>query len=320
MKFKALGMKSRSFVTIGAGREIARAAEFSDITAMTGHPSPTLQSALAEDARTDRQAVLVAIAIVAAFTVVNSLSGITEYRREGLQINPAYFWIYEMSSLIIHVPILFALSWFTRRFPPAPGAWGKTLLIYAGGAVAYSAVHVFGMVMVRKIVFALIYGEAYHFVSSTRPWLVEAIYEFRKDLLAFAMFVGLFALWRSRAEARREADAARREASETSRLTLKCGGRTIFIDAASIDYAKAAGNYVEITAGAKTHLARITMAALEEQLAGAGAPIVRTHRSWIVNRTRIEEILPAGDGDVTVKLKSGADIPGSRRYRDRLEA
>jgi DNA-binding LytR/AlgR family response regulator len=92
----------------------------------------------------------------------------------------------------------------------------------------------------------------------------------------------------------------------------------MFLDAAAIEFAKAAGNYVEISAAGKTHLARITMAALEDQLAGAGAPVIRVHRSWLVNKQRIAEINPAGDGDVTIRMQGGAEIPGSRRYRERL--
>ncbi|MCB2112892.1 MAG: LytTR family DNA-binding domain-containing protein [Parvularculaceae bacterium] len=287
---------------------------------MIGRPSASLQRALADDARTDRQAVLIAIGIIAGFTIVNSLSGITEYHRIGVDTPAVYFWIYEASSFIIHVPILFAMAWFTRRFPLTADGWPRLAAIYAAGALAYSIVHVAGMVAIRKAVFAAFFGETYHFVSADRPFAIEAVYEFRKDALGFAILTGLFTLWRSRADALRERDAARREASETSRLTLKCGGRTIFIDAGSIEYAKAAGNYVEIVAGGKTHLARITMAALEEQLAGAGAPVVRAHRSWLVNKSQIAEIIPAGDGDVTIRLRSGDEAPGSRRYRDRLGA
>jgi len=287
---------------------------------MLDRSSAPLQKALADDARTDRQAVLIAIGIVAAFTVVNSLSGITEYHRIGVETPAVNIWIYEISSLIIHVPILYALAWFTRRFPITADDWPRLAAIYVAGALAYSFVHVVGMVLIRKAAFAVFFGGTYTFASADRPLSIEAIYEFRKDALAFAMFSGLFALWRSRADALRERDAAKREASETHRLTLKCGGRIMYLDAGSIDYAKAAGNYVEIVASGKTHLARITMAALEEQLAGAGAPIVRAHRSWLVNKTKIAEIIPAGDGDVTIRLKSGEEAPGSRRYRERLGA
>ena len=39
-----------------------------------------------------------------------------------------------------------------------------------------------------------------------------------------------------------------------------------------------------------------------------------------VNRDRIAEIAPNGDGDVRITMADGAVIPGSRRYRDRLPA
>ncbi len=320
MKIKARGIKHSLPGTISAGPPIAGRREFGDIFAMTVQNSAPLQKALADDARIDRQAIAIAMVIVTGFTIVNSLSAITEYRREGMDINPLHPWIYETSSLIVHAPLLFAIAWFTRRFPFPADGWVRALPVYALGAAFYSALHIFGMVAIRMAVFAFVLGGEYRFFSESRPVAVELLYEFRKDALSFAIFVGLFSLWRSRADALRDAEAAKREAAETSRLTLKCGGRTMFLDAASIDYAKAAGNYVEIAANGKTHLARITMAALEEQLAGAGAPIVRAHRSWLVNRTKIAEIIPSGDGDVAVKLTTGEEIPGSRRYRERLGA
>ena len=43
-----------------------------------------------------------------------------------------------------------------------------------------------------------------------------------------------------------------------------------FLDARSLDWAEAAGNYVEVRANGGTHLARISLSALGEQLAEAG--------------------------------------------------
>ncbi|MEO1105411.1 MAG: LytTR family DNA-binding domain-containing protein, partial [Pseudomonadota bacterium] len=64
--------------------------------------------------------------------------------------------------------------------------------------------------------------------------------------------------------------------------------------------------------------ARTTLGALEQLLAAAGSPHMRVHRSYIVNLDAIREIVPTSAGDVTVRLSSGAEIPGSRRHRDRL--
>lgn len=277
-----------------------------------------LYHALKEDARADRQAWAIAVVILVGFFIVDSLSIITEIERAGKPLRPALPWIYEGSSALMLALILPAVALVTRRIPLTAETWKTALPLYLAAAAIYSAVHIAGMVAIRKAMFFLLWGEQYLFFDERRRVVAEIIYEFRKDLLSFCVFSGLFLLWRNLLQARREADVARREAAETSRLTLKCGGKTMFLDAASIDFAKAAGNYVEIAAGGKTHLARITMAALEEQLAGAGAPIVRAHRSWLVNKSKIAEIVPAGDGDVTIRMKSGAEAPGSRRYRERL--
>jgi len=82
----------------------------------------------------------------------------------------------------------------------------------------------------------------------------------------------------------------------------------------------AASNYVEVATQNKTHLARSTLAAIERQRRDAGARAIRVHRSYVVNADHIREITPTGEGDVKIELSHGAIIPGSRRYRDRLQA
>ena len=119
---------------------------------------------------------------------------------------------------------------------------------------------------------------------------------------------------------RHERLADGRHARQTGRVTLKSGGRTIWIDARTFDWAEAAGNYVEVRAAGRSHLARIGLAALEAQLREAGLDVVRIHRSFLVNRGSLQEVQPLGDGDFQVKTKDGAILRGSRRYRRNLEA
>jgi DNA-binding LytR/AlgR family response regulator len=56
---------------------------------------------------------------------------------------------------------------------------------------------------------------------------------------------------------------------------------------------------------------RTTLAAVEAELGPAG--FVRTHRSWLVNASRLTGLLPEGSGDWTVELGE-AKAPLSRRY------
>jgi len=117
-----------------------------------------------------------------------------------------------------------------------------------------------------------------------------------------------------------EATAACRDARETQRLTLKCGGRVMHLEATNFLAAKAAGNYVEIDFQTGSHLARITLGELQNQLLEARVDAIRCHRSWLVNQDQIREIRPTGEGDVEITLDSGQQIPGSRRYRDQLRS
>ena len=89
------------------------------------------------------------------------------------------------------------------------------------------------------------------------------------------------------------------------------------LDPAQITWIEAAGNYVEIHAGGAAHLARGTLAAFEERLAGRG--FLRVHRSRLVNRARVTTFKPTPSGDLEITLDDGSVIGGSRRFRNTLE-
>jgi two-component system LytT family response regulator len=89
------------------------------------------------------------------------------------------------------------------------------------------------------------------------------------------------------------------------------------IDIAEIDRIIAAGNYVEIHAGAKRHLLRETMTSLEARL--DPRCFIRVSRAAIVSIARIREVQPLFNGDFVVLLKNGAQVNGSRRYRAALD-
>ena len=61
---------------------------------------------------------------------------------------------------------------------------------------------------------------------------------------------------------------------------------------------------------------RTTMAAIEERL--DPARFVRVHRSYLVNLDYLAEIEPLDTGDARLKLRDGAQVPCSRRYRAQL--
>ena len=274
---------------------------------------------MARDRRIDLWAWLIVSAILIGFFSVDVLSEMTDAAYAGKPGAWHRFFFFDGTSNLVLVTMLPLLLWFTRRVPFDLADWKTSLPLYALASLVWSVVHVGAMVVLRKLLYPAFFDGPYRFERIGGIGL-EFLYEYRKDLLGFAVFIGIIYAIRRIAELRRELEVAREEAGRTARLTLKSGGSTLFLDAGAIDWAKAAGNYVEISAGGRIHLARITLTALEDQLGAAGAGILRTHRSWLVNGERIAEIRPTGDGDQVAMLSTGDEVPVSRRYRESVAA
>lgn len=269
-----------------------------------------LQSGI--DRRVAMRTVLIALCFFPAVAIINALSLLTDAERMRLTLDPREAFILELTSITALFAALPVAILVERRFPLSAERWKQALAAYVAASIVFSALHVGIMILLRKIVFPLVLDVSYAFVDD---FLRDSLYEYRKDLLPYAAMIAVLCLVRQVEESRIEAVAARAEARDTGRLTLKSGGRVIYLDGNTLDWAEAAGNYVEVHAGGRTHLARTSLAALAEQLGDAGVDIVQIHRSRIVNRARIEQTVPSGDGDFRVKLLDGTELRGSRRYR-----
>ncbi|HEX4269704.1 MAG TPA: LytTR family DNA-binding domain-containing protein [Steroidobacteraceae bacterium] len=103
-----------------------------------------------------------------------------------------------------------------------------------------------------------------------------------------------------------------------SRIAVKSVGRTVFVNADSVDWLETAGNYVCLHAGKDTHVVRETMNRLEAQL--DPARFVRIHRSTMVRIEAIREVQPLFNGDRVVILHNGSKLTLSRSYRDKARA
>ncbi len=277
--------------------------------------SPPSVSDAEVDRRVLRSASLIAAAFLAGVALVNALTLLTDAARAGRPLDPPVPWILEYSSVTVLAALVPVLALLERRFPLKPGAWRGALLAHATGSVVFSALHICGMIVLRKIAYAAILGKSYRFFDEP---LRDLAYEYRKDLLTYATILLVLALLRGVEERRRETALARSEARKTGRLVFKSGGRTVWLDARSLHWAEAAANYVDVRANGATHLLRISLTALEQQLRAAGVDVVRVHRSRIVNRAKIMEIIPSRDGDFHVRMSDGAELKGSRRYRHLL--
>ena len=246
------------------------------------------------------------LGITAAFMVVNSLTVLTD--SPSLRFWAP--WVWEGTSAL-SLALLIWLPWLAGVFAPTGllnDGWrarGRFLALHLGAAFLYSLLHVGLMVAMRHGVYAAL-GETYDYGHPVERF----IYEFRKDLLSYGLFVGVFWSVRSLREAR---ESPVRPVS----FDIRDGARLIRAPLGDILAVASAGNYVEfILADGRRPLMRATLAAVEVELERCG--FVRTHRSWLVNAARMSGLRPEGSGDWTVEL-GALEAPLSRRYSEALE-
>lgn len=267
--------------------------------------------------RVARRVFLIMALFLLAIGVLNTATIMADAQRDGLVLDPRVPFVLEMGSVLALVALVPLVTLFERRVPFTAESWKSALLWHVLGSVVFSLLHVALFIAIRTLVYAVLFGAPYAYFHDI---FGDLLYEYRKDLFPYAVLILMLGLQRSLEEHRREAEAARADARQTGKLTLKAGGRTIFLDAASLDWASAAGNYVEIRANGATHLTRISLSALEQLLSDAGVDVARVHRSHLVNRAKVREIAPVRDGDFKIRMADGSELRGSRRYRTSLPA
>jgi two-component system LytT family response regulator len=103
----------------------------------------------------------------------------------------------------------------------------------------------------------------------------------------------------------------------TTRMIFKSRGRILFLSVDDIRWIEAQENYVRICTGKDSHLLRETIGSLENRLDPNS--FLRVHRSAIVNLHHVKEVKNESDGDATVILKSGEQVPMSRSYRSKIQ-
>lgn len=268
------------------------------------------------DKQSDRMAFWFAALFMVLSWVIISSSLQLEAVRNGQIVNWVEPWLREFTSHISLLGLVLIIPFILTRFPLTLENWKWRLPIYVGAFLTYSVLHILLMVGLRKLSYPVLIDTSYSFgLSSPLNW----VYEMRKDVFSFVLFLAGFLTSRQIGQLKLEADITKQDARTNHQLTFKCGGRTIFMQAGEIIWAKAASNYIEVRTAHKTHLARMTLGRLKELLVEAGAAHVQTHRSYMVRQDAIREIIPTGEGDAKLILMNGDEIPASRGYRKNLE-
>jgi LytTr DNA-binding domain len=251
-----------------------------------------------------RRAVYIGlVAMLAAFCGIEAFSTAHDLARGGRGYDLRHPIIWELTSATMILALLPLLRYGVDQVRKAAGRPIIAALAAILTAVAFSAAHIAGMVLLRKSVYA-VSGETYQF-----PWsLSEIFYEFRKDLLTYAVFSVVIWLGERLALVRPI------KAPAASELWLRDGAASIRIDPQEILWVASAGNYIEYAlAGGRRHLVRGTLTREEARLEPFG--VVRVHRTRLINLRRTVVIEPRASGDFEIRLDSGETIAGSRRYR-----
>ena len=231
--------------------------------------------------------------------------------------------INEGSSIAISLCMLPMLLAACHRWPISLDNWKTRLPLYLLGSIAWTLLHVTGMVVIRTLIHAAL-GREYDY----GPWAGNLLYEYGKDAQTFFLIVTVahaFA-WYARlrqgeAHALSSPDEGVPKVPESTpdrpqRFLVRKLGREFLIATDDIEWLQASGNYVNLHLGRQAYPLRSTIGGIESQL--DGGQFVRVHRSHIVNLRFIASIESTDAGDAIIHMKDGAAVPCSRTYRTAL--
>lgn len=283
---------------------------------------------------------------VAVLTIQMLFNAITHW----VDLGTAPFYqplIWELTSNLtigLLIPLLVA---FERRFPVRWETLRRNLPWHLAGTVAFCAAHVVGMMLLRKLAWAWM-GGTYNVGS----WVAQFGYEYLKDVRSYVLILGAvisyrLILLRMQGEARvldapeaavgmaqgvtapdrpsgtpqadtpgELATTATAPPARPERFLVRKLRKEFLISAADIEWVQAQGNYIGLHVNGHDYLLRSTLSDFLGQL--DPARFVQVHRSYAVNLDRVAEIEPQDSGDARLRMKSGGQVPCSRRYRDAL--
>jgi hypothetical protein len=230
----------------------------------------------------------------------------------------------EVTSHLVVAALLPAIYWLHRRWPIGER---YNLALHVAAVVPFSILHTSGMAALRLLWFSSIVHVPYSFPLTAG----RLEYEFAKDLVTYLMLTtGVVALnfLLQRKPATPEPSptplpetppSSGEPSAPVERFAVRRrGGSEIVVEVADIDWIEASGNYAILHVGAETFEIRSSLAKLESEL--DARRFVRVHKSHVVNIARVTEVIPWVGGDWRIRLRDGAEVNLSRRYRQRFEA
>ena len=252
--------------------------------------------------------------------LANSITVNMDVRRLHLGFSAWQPAVWETSSALVALALVPAVVWFTRRFPLRLEDWRRVLALHLLGSLAWSALHVAGMVVLRKAAYASI-GDSYDFT----PWWWEFGYEYLKDVRSYAgvvLTIEGYRLLLRRLQGEAKLLALPDEGppvepvDRPERFLVRKLGREFLLAANDIEWLQASGNYVNLRVRGHDYPLRSTLAGIEARL--DPARVARGPPRYMVNRDRIVSLAPRGARAARGRQQDGAEQPCSRTYRGDL--
>lgn len=250
----------------------------------------------------------------------SSITTIIDIHRSGLHFADWEPVVWEWSSNLLWLALIWPLARFTRRYPLHWDTWRRQLPRYLAFSVVFSLAHVVGMVGLRVLAYRWM-GSHYDFGD----WPKGLFYEYLKDVRGYFWWVVLIELYRL-ALRRMQGEASLLDVPDEGpplepverpeRFLVRKLGREFLVAANDIEWLQASGNYVNLRVRGHDYPLRSTIAGIAAKL--DPLRFARIHRSYIVNLDRVASIEPLDTGDARVHMRDGATLPGSRTYRGEL--
>ena len=138
--------------------------------------------------------IAVWVLVFAVAAAANVAVILIDAHRDGLPVQAWQPMVSEGSSALVSLLLVPPLLWLCERWPLHADTWLRRLPVYAVASLAWSLLHVAGMVLLRTGAYALM-GDAYSF-----DWRIGLPYEYIKDVQTFSLIVfvahGYSWLWR----------------------------------------------------------------------------------------------------------------------------
>jgi hypothetical protein len=251
---------------------------------------------------------------VAIFWTLSIFAKIQEYRASGRVVDLLAIITNEATSAISALLMLGFVRWWLNSHPISRNQIAPTVAWHSLGAVLFSIGHVLIFMLLRSITY---WAMGLHYDHATGVGLMGLLrmfaYEFSQDLPLYLAMVLIISLYRYWLTSREEAINKR---SYPAIILASLGTKEKALKLAQVEWIQAAGNYVSLHSQGQEYLLRSTMANLQKTL--DPEQFQRIHRSYIVNVSAVDLVLPSDGGQQLLRTKSGAEIPLGRSFRAQL--